>query len=378
MKKFSLSKTVLTILLAITALAAIAVPAISIYKYNSNADQFVDDGYMLLATNEKDSESINTQYYFNVGEKYRKTYDNNVTFSDVNGTKVKAEAENFIHYNSGSMNGLAESVILDTDNVDAEGQTSYYSIPEHTMLEKSGKRYVVNNAGNNINFSNFLWKISVDRYMVVSPTIKLVVSDKTEQTFEEFVELRYIDEGIAHIVTHEGTYSTVSSDAYLELENGIRIYIGSKNISNEDEILMNMSQMVVGSDDNVEVIPDDDYTIEQDKQPRIVVNATDGETGANGEEGDAGENGENGEPGAKGNKGGGGISGNDAPNANIFFEPEVKPLFTNLDVKTNTYGFEATVSYNENTCIVDDAWVSDDAWVYDFVLSLSIKHAELQ
>ena len=358
MKKFSFSKTLLTILLAITVIAAIAVPAISIYKYNLNADQFVDDGYMLLASSEKDSESINTQYYFNVGEKYRKTYDNNVTFSDINGNKVTAESENFVHYNSGSMNGLAESVILDTDNVDADGQTSYYSIPEHTMLEKSGKRYVVNNAGNNINFSNFLWKISTDRYMVVSPTIKLVVSDKTEQSFEEFVELRYIDEGIAHIVTHEGTYSTVSSDAYLELENGIRIYIGSKNISDKEGILMNMSQMVVGSDDNVEVIPDDDYTIENDKQPQIVVNATDGETGANGEEGDAGENGENGEPGAKGNKGGTGIGGNDAPNANILFEPEVKPLFTNLDVKTNTYGFDATVSYNENSCIVEDAYVS--------------------
>lgn len=358
MKKFSLSKISLGILLVLVLATALIIPYVSVNKYNKNSKEFISDGYVLSEAQEG-SESINQEYYFNGGEKYRETYDNKVNFDDINGNKVSIDIKNFLHYQNGSMNGLSSSVLLDTDNVQ-EQQASYYSIQSSSILEKQGDKYQIATAGGApLNFTNFLWKISNDRYMVVSPTIKYVVSEKAEQTFKNYVELRYIDEGIAHLVTtQDGTYSTVSSDAYLELENGIRVYIGSKNISDDEKILMNLTQMVVDSDDNIEVIPDEDYTIEDDKQPQIIVNANDGETGANGEEGETGENGKNGDPGLSGNPGGQGNPGTDAPNANVQFEAYQIPEFIIENLDVTSYSVDATLKYTDNDVAVNSAWVT--------------------
>lgn len=358
-KKFTFRKLLLIIVLTALVASAVGISVMSVSKYKLNADTFNDDGYMLLASKDKSSDAINEQHYFNAGESYRKTIDDTIVFTDINGTKVNAEKENFVHYQSGSMNALAETVVLDTDHVDPNEQVSYYSVPEKTTLVKNGSQYTINNAGNNINLTNIVWKVSNDRYMIVSPTIDLVISEESEQNFTDYVELRYIDEGVVHLVTQDGTYSTVSSDAYLELKNGVRIYIGSKNISNGESILMNMSQMVVGSDDNIEVIPDEDYTIENEEQPQIVINASDGEDGEGGLDGEKGNNGGNRADGTDGKNGVAGDPGNNAPNANVMFEPEVAPIFKDISLDTRPYGVVIDeLYYDANGCTVDDAWIS--------------------
>ena len=357
-KKFGFRKFLLIVVLTAIVASIVGISYMSFSKYKLNAETFPDDGYMLLASSDKTSESINEQRYFNAGETFRRTIDDTVVFTDINGNKVSAEQENFVHYQSGSMNGLAESVVLDLDYMNPDEQVSYYSIPRKTTLNKNGTQYTLNNAGNNINLTNFLWKINNNRYMAVSQTIDLVVSEESQQTFENYVELRYLDEGVVHLVTQDGTYSTVSSDAYLQLTNGVRIYLGSKNISDGENILMNMSQMVVGSDDNIEVIPDEDYTIENEEQPQIVINANDAEDGLDGTDGEKGESGNNRADGKDGKPGSGGKDGNSAPNANVIFEPQVAPIFSDISLETMPYGVSETMKYDANNCMVSDAWIS--------------------
>ena len=367
-------KTLLFIIpIVIVAIAlAVVLPLMSINKINTKSKEFINDGYMLVANKKSDNlENLNTQYFFSSGSKYQKTFDNQISFTDINGNKVTTDVNNFLHFNDGSLNGLSSSVLLNTDDVTSVDQISYYSISEDSILQKSGNNYIVSNAGNNITLSNFVWKESDQLYMAVSDEIKLIVGEGIEQTFDDYVELQYNDEGIAHLVTQDGTYSTISSDAYLLLSNGVRIYIGSKNVSNEEEVLMNLTQMVVDSDDNIEVIPDEDYTIENVEQPQIIVNATDGAEGEEGESGESGENGDNGENGAPGSQGVKGNKGTSDEKADVTYAPEKVPVFDNLKITPNAFGFDATMNYTSNDCDVAESHISvinnetgQETWVY--------------
>ena len=349
--------------------------------YSFASTEFIDDGYVLTTVSENTpDDTVNAQYYFNKGTKFTKKYPEKVVFKNVDGDKVSLDTKNFLHYQSGSMSGLTKSVILDTDKLDAE-QMSYYSVSNKSLLEITGKDYQISNGGEMISFSNFVWKISDSQYMVVSDEVKLYASENEQKVFDNYVELQYNDGGVVYLVNQEGTYSTVSSDAYLELKNGIQIFLGSKNISDGEVVLVNMAQMVIDSDDNIEIIPDEEYKNENLDTPTINIDVEDGEPGLDGDEGqqgeqgeagtpgDSGETGENGNngsngaagsPGASGGPGKPGDPGNQgesADNSDVIFNPETMPQFSAV-LTTKPYGVNANVTYDNNGCAVSEVSAS--------------------
>ena len=389
-----MKKKFLLVLISATVAIAGLFSFLSARTYINAQESFVDSGYIL--TSGKNSESVNDQRYFTSGTKYQTSYSGNVSFTDINKDKVVIDSKVFVHYDDESLFGLNDSVIMDTDHLDDE-QISYYSISTDSVLVKAGNNYSTSNAGARIDFSNFVWKISEQRYMIVSSKIDLVVSDESQQTFEGYIELEYMDAGVAHLVNKQGTYSTISSGAYLELANGIRVYIGSKNVSNKDGILMNLTQMVVNSDDNIEVIPDEKYKKENQDQPQIIVNAKDGEAGKDGlsayeaalESGEfagtyeewveslSGQEGNPGGEGKKGNKGAeahGGQQGASAKESGITYVEDVIPQFTltkDLDITPfSVYAeFDYSTEYTTLAGGTDHIEVStdDDAITYMIV-----------
>lgn len=303
---------------------ALAIGAI-VFLTNENfqfaTSEFASDGFILAAADENSKigmgETENQQLFFNQGDKYLKRKDNSITFKTADGEKVNVENENYIHYTDTSMSSMTKSVVLDTDNI-SENQIVCYTIPKGNMLEKRNRGYAVNNGDQLLEVENFVWKLSGNRYMVVSPEIELVVDEDSTQKFDDYIQLEYKDGGVVDLINHDGTYKSISSAAYLELLNGVRIYLGSKNISNGDSVLMNMGQMLVNSSDEIEQSPDVAFRNESDTDPKIQVNATDGRDGADGEDGEdgksgdagkAGENGENGESGENGENGENGSTG---------------------------------------------------------------------
>ncbi|GEM_PF-5324087 len=359
--------TRLFILLAVAFLVVIsAIGVLSNNKFLSAKETFLADGYILIPSDESD-DTLHSQCFFLSGSSYMQNYDHTISFTDVNSNKVNIDSKNFIHYTDNSLASLSDTVLLDTDELVGE-QVSYYAISAKNVLSRSGADgYQTDNAGEKINFSNFIWKISSSRYMAVSKKIKLVVSETSQQVFDNYIEIEYVDEGVVHLVNQDGTYSSISSDAYLELENGIRIYLGSKNVSDGENILVNMTQMVISSDDDVEIIPDEDYTIEVDKQPRIIVNASDGESGENGVDAEEGKAGKSGDPGALGNQGAAGQpgtagddgdDGTSAVNADLEYREQNMPLFflddNGLDVTSNSVN--GYIYYlNDQNCSIDYA-----------------------
>lgn len=379
----SKKRTIITVAVSAAIVLAVIVFLVS-QSYGFASSQFIDDGYILtMAEEETPDDSVNVQYYFNKGEKFAKKYPEKIVFKNTDGKKVAADQRNFVHYQTGSMNGLAKSVIMDTDALE-EQQISYYSVSTRSVVEKAGDGYQISNAGETVNLTNFIWKISDNQYMLVSPNIDLCISEEAQQSFDGYVELLYRDEGVVYLVNQDGTYSTVSSDAYLELSNGKRIYMGSKNVSDGEVVLMNLTQMLIDSDDNIEIIPDEEYKNEKIEQPTINMDVQDGEDGPDGDDakpgidgtqgeagdpgeaGEAGSVGENGTNGSNGSAGSSGSSGRagapgsageDADNSDVVFNPETMPQFT-AEIDPSAFGMKAAVSYDSNACNVTGTTVS--------------------
>ena len=379
----SKKRTIITVAVSAAIVLAVIVFLVS-QSYGFASSQFIDDGYILtMAEEETPDDSVNVQYYFNKGEKFAKKYPEKIVFKNTDGKKVAADQRNFVHYQTGSMNGLAKSVIMDTDALE-EQQISYYSVSTRSVVEKAGDGYQISNAGETVNLTNFIWKISDNQYMLVSPNIDLCISEEAQQSFDGYVELLYRDEGVVYLVNQDGTYSTVSSDAYLELSNGKRIYMGSKNVSDGEVVLMNLTQMLIDSDDNIEIIPDEEYKNEKIEQPTINMDVQDGEDGPDGDDakpgidgtqgeagdpgeagkaGSVGENGTNGSNGSAGSSGSSGragapgSAGEDADNSDVVFNPETMPQFT-AEIDPSAFGMKAAVSYDSNECNVTGTTVS--------------------
>ncbi len=386
MKKNKIMLTVISVSVIIMVLIGFLV--FRTYSYASTA--FIDDGYILTEIEENTpQDSVNVQHYFNKGEKFTSKYPSKIVFHNVDGNKVSCDTKNFLHYQSGSMSSLTKSVILDTNMLDRE-QISYYSVSNKSLLESTGRDYQISNAGELVTFSDFVWKISDTQYMAVSNEIKLQTADNEQKVFEKYVEIQYKDGGVVYLVNQEGTYSTVSSDAYLMLENGMRIYLGSKNISDGQVVLVNMSQMIIDSDDNIEIIPDEEYKKENVDSPTINIDVEDGEEGKDGNDAQPGKQGEDGEagdpgtPGEMGNNGDNGNNGNNGSNgstgssgatgsagapgspgsqgesaddSNIIFTPETMPQF-DAALEVSPYGVKADINYDDNSCNVTQAVVS--------------------
>ena len=123
----SKKRTIITVAVSAAIVLAVIVFLVS-QSYGFASSQFIDDGYILtMAEEETPDDSVNVQYYFNKGEKFAKKYPEKIVFKNTDGKKVAADQRNFVHYQTGSMNGLAKSVIMDTDALE-EQQISYYSV----------------------------------------------------------------------------------------------------------------------------------------------------------------------------------------------------------------------------------------------------------
>lgn len=366
MKSKALVVIILAVALAIGGLAYLSFDTISYAQ-----SEFALNGYILSAINEKnDEDDVNTQYYFNAGEKFLSKQNDTISFKTVNGERVNVNKENFIHYNDASMSSMSKSVILDADSL-YNDSIVYYSISRDSLIEKRTNGYAIFNGAEVLNLNNFVWKLSEKQYMLVSNTITLVVDEGSTQTFNGFIQLLYKDSGVVYLINQEGTYSTISSAAYLELENGIRIYIGSKNVSDSEGILMNLTQMLVSSNDNVETNPDEEFKKEIDVQPRIQIDANDGENGENGDagtdgtdgkvglsgnDGENGDNGVQGDAGQPGKNGPGGEPGKNASTAAMTYEEVKAPQFE-IGLTPLAYGVEADITYDDRGCNISSSTV---------------------
>ena len=335
---------------------------ISFQKKNSNV--FEESGYILQSAS---GQTQNVEkYYFNANETYKTKYDQKIVFDDTNGDQVTMAKANFVHYNNGGISSLQKGVIIDLQKVDAN-PIQYYSIGANKILKKQSDRYVISHLGGNLEFQSLIWKIADNKYLVAGNEITVNFNDGTSKVINGYIEIEYLDNQVVKLYNQELTYQTISTQVNIDVPNGIRLNLESKIVSKDGVNKMSLSNMVIDSNDNVEIV-DLEEEQEKDEQNQTENETTDentddgdGTTQGNGngqgngsiQNGGIGQNGGAGEgttgDGSTGSNTGSG-SGNLGENDQIMQEdPTVNaPVFKVENFEVDSITMEATIA------IVDD------------------------
>lgn len=197
---------------------------------------------------------------------------------------------------------------------------NHYGLSGNLVLESSGNSYVLNAGDQSLYFDDFLWKISPEKYILVSDEIRMDFVEGDTKTYNGYVELQYYNEGILRIINQDNELRTVSSDCIASLSNGVMLDLADHTILKSDGTNLSMEQMTIGADDAIDVLaPIKNANAINDSQlakgidvkvPTFeVIDGEDGAAGVNGEAGEAGINGDDGEEGEAGEKGVAGTDG---------------------------------------------------------------------
>ncbi|MEE1515965.1 MAG: collagen-like protein [Lachnospiraceae bacterium] len=296
----SFHKKMLLLISCTVVIALAAVVGLTVFSYKDSLKEFGGSGYILVPSdNPALTTDVNEMHYFSAGTSYREKFGNTISFKDTSNKDVRIDKEQFVHFTDGSLKSFTNGVVMSLTEVD-EKQVSYFGVSDKTTIIKNATQYEMSYLGDVMQIQEFIWKIADDTYMVVAPEITVRLSRDKSVTLNDYVQIQYIDGEIVRLVHEQGTYQTVSSDAYIVTDGGVelRLYF----IVDGKEAL-SLDSMVIDSDANLEVDENEDKL----KLPTFnVVNGADGtngDNGADGEDGDKGQIGESGDNGSGGNKG---------------------------------------------------------------------------
>lgn len=212
---------------------------------------------MKNVANEEKTQNVE-RYYFNHNAIYKNTYNGKIIFNNTNGEEIITEKNNFVHYTNGSVSALKNGVILDMNEIEQD-PIIYYNIAEGQVLKKAKSDYTIQHLDKELKFTNFIWKISNEKYLVIGNPIKIVFDEQNIKNIDGYVEIEYMDNEIIKIYNQEATYQTISSKAYIELPNNIKIRLANKIVSKNDENKMSLENMVIDSEDNVDIVDLDEF-----------------------------------------------------------------------------------------------------------------------
>lgn len=297
------NKLVMIVLGVILVLAAGAM-VYAIYSTQSGKEVFAEDGYIIVY-DESDAEQPAKTYHFTEGTAFKRSYEGSIQFRDTEGKTVTADANSFVHYDSGASASLSKSVLVNLDEVGSSA-VNYYGLNADTSVNRSGSSYSIDTSdSSSVDLTNYLWKVGNNRYMMVSDVITVSFADGESYTFDDYVELIYQEGGMVSIINGDTMLRDASKNTYVSTDTGIKINLATQVVLDDDNIAMTLGQMTTDSDQVVSVLPADVPEL------KIIIPQFNFEVidGKNGEDGPNGINGSNGADGDSGADGLGGESG---------------------------------------------------------------------
>lgn len=215
---------------------------------SDKVNKFTTDGFII--GDSKSSESSNL-LYFSSGNIYEENYDESISLINTDNKKVNVNDNSFIHYNNGSVAVFKKNVILDLDNL-SKNSINYYNFYEELELTKNNTAYIVSNSSKSLSFKTLLLKSSDDKYLILSNNIKLN-DNNTVTSFDEFVELSFLDGNIIRIENKKDVYQSISTDLSLSVGAGITIDLSNRNVLKDKEVIVNLNELTIDSDDNIDI-----------------------------------------------------------------------------------------------------------------------------
>ncbi len=252
---------------------------------------FSQDGYVLkeVKSDQQPDNAKAQPLYFKAGAAYASKYPRSVVFSDVQSTQIVVDEASFLHFADGSIAALSSGVVLNLSDLEDQSMIRCYGLKAGTVIQRSAASYTLDHMGTPITYDRFIWKLDTEKYLVAGDSFELHIPNQETVPISGYVEIEYVDNGIVTIYNNEMMIRTIASDCELVFDDGVAINLSDRNVMRGDDVKMSFSQMVIDSDENINVMPLD----KKDKNaviPKFVtVNGEDGENGKNGDGGKAGE-----------------------------------------------------------------------------------------
>lgn len=302
------SKKQIVVIVLLAALLGGGAVGYSWQRNQAGASTFSTAGYVHVADPEQEAKQV----AFQGGTAWRRGLSDTVSFADTQGNQQKISTQSFVHYDDRALAALTQGVVVDLNDLDTAQMTNHYSVAPAVTMENVGNGYAIRGGSADLSMSDFLWKVSEDKYMLVSSSIECQFSEEDVRPVEDYVEITYIDEGVIQLQSKENVWQTVSEECRAVLGNGEIVDLSLRNVQDSNgEVLMDFSKMVVDADSNVEVTPltEELLGVKETVIPHFDITARDGEDGDIGAPGEAGQAGAPGEAGQAGTPGESGDSG---------------------------------------------------------------------
>ena len=224
-------------------------------NYSKNVySNFQSDGYII----ESDS---NNRQFFNSNGQYKVTESSQIVeyINSDNETKT-VPSDTFIHYVDGSLSVFKKAAVVDLSNMDKKS-FQYYTVFSGSVFTKVGNDYRISYLDKQLSFNKFLIKISPNKYLVASPSLTYTIGDETKDVKAGFLELTYADGNIVKLLNQEVDIKNISSKITINLDDSTYINLSNKKIYSKTQEKINLGEITINSDDNIEIIQDENNTI---------------------------------------------------------------------------------------------------------------------
>lgn len=220
------SKSVITVII----LALICAVAFGLGAWFLRAPQkteFSGDGYFLKAAEKNDVENgtASEQIWFAKGESF-KTEQEQVSFTDTEGTKEIVPNDSFIYYQDGDLAAVKPASVMDLDDF-SSGMIQYYTMDTGTTLSGADGQYTLGDGENQVSFTNYMVKSSDSRYLFGSAEIVLIMADSSSSAVIDsgHAEVEYLedDHSVARIQDGTNIWQFLTAGARLDLSNDVSL-----------------------------------------------------------------------------------------------------------------------------------------------------------
>jgi hypothetical protein len=247
-------KKIFTIVVPVLAITA-AILLFGIKVYNDSYSEFQEDGYIIGTVDGKES----NKHYFNKENLYKiNDTKGEVVFENTDQAEITIPDDAFVHYTDGSIATFKKAVVLNLTNV-KNSTFQYYNVYPGSIFTKTSEGHQINYLDQKLAFGNFVIKVTDTKYMIVGRKLNVKYGEEEKNISEGFLEVTYLDGNIIKIENQDLQIQNISKDLSVETD-GIKVDLLNKKIIYDGETKLNLGEITIDSDDNIEIIPDEENT----------------------------------------------------------------------------------------------------------------------
>ena len=244
------NKSLVTIILV--SIVTFAALVFSLYKFVlKEKTVFYSDGYVSITDSD-----VPEKAYFIKGTEYKKGYSDDVIFTSKDDKKTVASIYSFAFYNDKSISFLNDGVLMPLDDLN-EKYLSYYNIKSKYLINYKDDRYLISSKNKDITFSSFIGRISDTKYIVAGKNLKLKLTSSENMYENYYFEFEFIDGGLVRITNETLNIETIASECFILTPDNVKVDLDKRIISVDGETKLNLSEIVINSDQNIDILYDD-------------------------------------------------------------------------------------------------------------------------